>query len=322
MAFEAGSAALFRENRAMSDVLNLWEQPPTGEVYMIAGWHQWADAGSISSGLPQYLVQATGARKIGEIVPDSFYLFQVPGAHHFLRPEIKLEEGYRTELRQRSNEFFYATINDKGLIIFLGEEPHLNIDAYASAFFGAAKRLGVRRIGALGGVFGSVPHDKDRTVSCVYSLRRMKAELEQYAVRFSNYEGGVSIGSYLADQAERDEVEYFTFYGFVPAYDFSQPNAPVQGLRIEQDYRSWYEILRRFNFMWELGLDLSDLARQSDELVTSMEEKFDELKRKLPQLRLDEYLDRLTEEYEEISFMPLDDVWARELGDILRDLED
>lgn len=306
----------------MSDVLKLWEQPPTSETYMIAGWHQWADAGSISSGLPQYLIQATHARKIGEIAADGFYLFQVPGAHHFLRPEIKLEDGYRTELRQRRNEFFYAIANGKGLVIFLGDEPHLNIDAYASAFFGAAKQLGVKRIGALGGVFGSVPHDKDRTVSCVYSLRQMKGELEKYAVRFSNYEGGVSIGSYLADQAEHEEIEYFTFYGFVPAYDFSQPNAPVQGLRIEQDYRSWYEILRRFNFMWELGLDLSELARQSDDLVSSMEEKFDELKRKLPHLRLDEYLNRLAEEYEELSFMPLDDVWARELSDILQDLEE
>jgi predicted ATP-grasp superfamily ATP-dependent carboligase len=306
----------------MSELLKLWERPEVEDLYMIAGWHQWADAGAISSGLPQYLINQHETRKIGEMVSDSFYLFQLPGAHHFLRPEIKLEEGYRKELRPRVNEFFYTKYHGKGLVIFLGEEPHMNIDAYAEAFFGAAKALGVKRVAVLGGVYGSVPYDKDRTVSCAYSMRRMKSELEKYAVRFSNYEGGVSIGTYLTDRAEREGVEYFTFYGFVPAYDFSQSGVSVQGLRIEHDYRAWYEIMRRLNFMFDLGLDLSDLARQADELMNSMDTKFEELKQKLPQLRLDDYLERLTREFEELSFMPLDDVWERELRDILGNLEE
>jgi proteasome assembly chaperone (PAC2) family protein len=305
----------------MSDLLTLWEEPEAEEIYLIAGWRQWADAGAISSGLPHYLIEQYGARKIGEIVPDSFYLFQIPGAHHFLRPEIKLEDGYRKELRPRRNEFFYTNFHGKGLVIFLGEEPHMNIDPYADLFFQAAKRLHVRRVAVLGGVYGSVPYDKDRTVSCSYSMRRMKSELEKYALRFSNYEGGVSIGTYLADRAEREGVEYFTLYGFVPAYDFSQTGGSVQGLRIESDFRSWYEIMRRLNFMFDLGLDLSDLARQSDELSTSMDAKFEELKQKLPQLRLDDYLARLDQEFEELPFMPLADVWEQELRDILGDLE-
>lgn len=306
----------------MPDVLKLWAQPDVDELYLIAGWRQWADAGSISSGLPDYLIEQSRAQKIGEIESNGFYLFQLPGAHHFLRPEIKLEDGYRKELRPHRNEFHYAGYHGKGMVIFLGDEPHLNIDAYADAFFGAIKTLGVKRVIVLGGVYGTVPYDKDRTISTVYSLPRMKAELERYALRFSNYEGGVSIGSYLADQAERENIEYLTLYGFVPAYDFSQSNLSIQGLRIDNDFRAWYEIMRRLNFMFELGLDLSDLARKSDELVTSMDEKFAELRQKAPQLRLDDYMERLGEEYEELSFMPLDDVWARELNDILSDLED
>jgi len=305
----------------MSDLLNLWEKPVADEVYMIAGWHQWADAGSISSGLTKYLIERTNARQIGEIKGDGLYLFQIPGAHHFLRPEIKFEEGYRKELRPRKNEIYYASMDGKGLVIFLGEEPHMNAENYASAFFEAAKLLKVKRVAALGGVYGLVPYDRDRAISCVYSLRYMKAELEKYAVRFSDYAGGVSMGSYLADQAEHAGVEYFTFYGFVPAYDFSNAGAPIQGVRIDNDYRAWYEIMRRFNYMFDLAFDLSDLARQSDELMTSMEGKIEELQKKAPQLRLNEYMAKLVQEYEELSFMPLDDVWERELGDIFGDLE-
>ena len=81
----------------MDDWVELWEKPIAEKKYMIAGWQQWADAGAISSGLPQYLVDQTNARKIGQIKPDGFYLFQLPGTHHLLRPEVKLDEGYRKE---------------------------------------------------------------------------------------------------------------------------------------------------------------------------------------------------------------------------------
>ena len=83
----------------MNDLAKVWEKPAAEEKYMLVGWHQWADAGSISSGLPQYLIEQMGAKKIGEIVSDDFYLFQIPGTHHFLRPEVKLEEGLRKTIR-------------------------------------------------------------------------------------------------------------------------------------------------------------------------------------------------------------------------------
>lgn len=306
----------------MDDLIDIWEEPTAEEIYLIAGWQQWADAGSISSGLPQYLIEHTEARKIGEMKSAGYYLFQVPGTHHFLRPEIKLREGHRQELRMQKNEFFYAEENEVGLVIFLGEEPHLNVDRYAEAFFGAVQRLGVRRVAVVGGVYGPMPYDKDREISCVYSLKRMKEELGEYAVKFSNYEGGATIGSYLLDSAEEKEIEFLVFYAFVPAYDFSQLSNTAQGMRIENDYKAWYDLLRRFNHMFRLGLDLADLEAQSGDLMASMEAKIDELERKIPELNVREYMTQLADEFTEMPFMPLSDVWERELGDIFDDLDD
>jgi predicted ATP-grasp superfamily ATP-dependent carboligase len=307
----------------MNDLVELWEKPAAEEKYMIAGWHQWADAGAISSGLPQYLIEQTGARKIGEIESDGFYLFQIPGTHHFLRPEIKLEEGYRQELKVPQNELFYAGNDKKGLVIFLGDEPHLHVNRYAAAFFDAVETLNVRRVAAVGGVYGPMPYDKDREVSCVYSLRGMKEELAEYAIKFSNYEGGTTIGTYFVDKAEQREIEFLIFYAFVPAYDFSRLsiNLQQQGVRIENDFKAWYDLMRRFNHMFKLGLDLSDLEKQSDELIASMDAKIDELARTMPQLKVKEYLAKLAEDFTETSFMPLDDVWERELGDLLEDMD-
>jgi predicted ATP-grasp superfamily ATP-dependent carboligase len=305
----------------MDDQFELWERPVAREIYMIAGWQQWADAGAISSRLPRYLIEKTGARKIGEIKPDGFYLFQIPGTHHLLRPEVKLEDGYRKELRPRKNEFYYSGNERKGLLIFLGEEPHLNEEQYAEAFFDVAVALGVKRIVVVGGVYGPMPYDKDREVSCVYSLRRMRAELADYAVKFSNYEGGATIGTYLVDRAEKREVELVVFYALVPAYDFSQPSL-LEGLRIENDFKAWYDLMRRINYMFDLGADLSDLGKESDELISSMDSQIEELDGKMPRLRVKEYMEKVERDFTEMSFMPLDDVWERELGDLFEDLED
>ncbi len=304
----------------MTQLVDLQEIPQAKEIYMIAGWRQWADAGNISSGVPEYLVQLTEARKIGDISPNGYYIFQVPGTHHLLRPVVQLEEGYRVSLERKQNEIFYAGNEEKGLVIFLGDEPHLNVERYAEAFFEIVTRLKVKRVAAVGGVYGSLPYDKERDISVVYSLRRMKAELDNYAVRFSNYEGGATIGAYLLDHAEKKEIEFLAMYAFAPAYDFSGEQAmQMQGLRIENDFKAWYDILRRLKAMMGLGLDLSELEEQSIELVTMMDEKIDELSVELPELELEQYFAQIGEQYEERPFFELGAVWEDELRDLFSD---
>ena len=76
----------------MDELIELIETPAVDEVYMVVGWNQWADAGAISSGLPTYLINHLKADKIGEIKPDGFYLFQIPGTHDLVRPPRRSEE--------------------------------------------------------------------------------------------------------------------------------------------------------------------------------------------------------------------------------------
>lgn len=304
----------------MDELVEIFEKPEAEEIYMIAGWNQWADAGEVSSEFPQYLIDHTKAHRIGRIKSDSFYIFQVPGTHAFLRPEIKFVEGYRKTVTSHKNEFYYSGDRRRGLVTFLGEEPHLSGERYAEAFFNVAQELGVKRVAGLGGVYGSMPYDKDRAVSCVYSLPHMKEELSEYAVSFSNYEGGASLGSYLAHRAEQVGIEYFTFYVFVPAYDFSHLSQQLQGMRVETDYRGWCELLRRFKHMFHLDIDLADLERRSEELTASIAVKVDELDNKSPGAKVKAYIENLSSDFVESSFMPLD-VWERGLSDLFGDKE-
>ncbi|MEJ2747819.1 MAG: PAC2 family protein [Anaerolineae bacterium] len=305
----------------MSDLFEIWEKPTADNIIMLAGWRQWADAGSISSKLPEYLIEQMQARKIGQFHTDGYYLFQIPGTHHLVRPVIKLEDGYRREFEERQNEIYYAGDEEKGIVIFLGDEPHMNVEQYGRAFFGAAQTLGVSTIIGLAGVYGAVPYDKDRQIHCIYSLPGMRANLEQYALSFSDYEGGSSIGSYLVHRAEAEAMPFLVFYGFVPAYDFSQSVANPQGLRLDQDYKAWYDIMRRVNHMFDLNIDLTQLLQQGEQLTEAMAAEIAEMEEKMPQLNIREYLEQLETAFTELSFYPLADVWENELRDLFADDE-
>lgn len=306
----------------MLDVVEIWEKPQAKEINMLAGWRQWADAGSISSGLPRYLIEYLGAKQIGRIRPDGFYLFQFPGTHDLVRPVVRFKEGFPVALETPDNEIWYAGDEERGLVIFVGDEPHLNAEQYVAAVLEAADLLGVGRIIGLGGVYGELPYDKERLVSSIYSMESLREELEQLSVSLSDYQGGASIGSYVCRRAGESGKAYVSFYAFVPMYDFSEVAKVGNTIRLENDYMAWLGVLRRINHMLKLDLDLSELSHKSERLRQAVDKRIRELDEANPQLGLREYMDRLSEEFEEIVFEPLDEVWEEEFRRLFEDGED
>lgn len=301
----------------MAGSVEIWEEPKAEVVNMIVGWRQWADAGSVSSGLPEYLIKRSRARLIGRLNTEGYYLFQIPGTHDLVRPVIKYKEGYPVSLQTQKNEFYYTGDEQRGLVIFIGDEPHLDVERYVASVLEAARALNVKRIIGLGGVYGELPYDKERMVSSTYSLPRLKDELADLAVNLSDYHGGASIGSVLAKRAGDTKVEYVAFYAFVPAYDFSNVAKLANIIRIENDYMAWLGIMQRINHMLKLGMDLSDLTRKTKRLIKVFDAKVEELDNNEPQLGFRDYLNRLDEEYVETPFSPLDDVWEEEINRLL-----
>jgi len=302
----------------MNELFDLWEKPDAAK-YLIAGWYQWADAGEVSSGLPQYLLETTEGRQVGEIDPDGYYLFQFPGTHDLLRPMVTLDEGYRVVLEERTNAFYVSGGAETPFYVFIGDEPHMNVERYSEAFLDAAEALEVDRIAVVAGVNGPMPYDKDREISCVYSLPEMRDEMEGYAVRLSDYEGGATIGVYLADRAEERGMELMAFYAMVPAYDFSQESTAVQRVSAEEDYKAWYDLMRRLDYMFSLDLDLTDLEARSEELVEAWDTRIAQLERKMPDV-VGPYLERVNNEFSEDPFDPLGQAWEDALGDIFDDV--
>jgi len=297
----------------VTDAFDLWEKPEAENIYMLAGWRQWADAGSISSGLPQYLIRQTDAQHIGQIRSDGFYLFQFPGTHDLVRPVVRFKDGYPEMLQTQRNEFFYTGNDERGLVIFQGDEPHMDAERYVSTFLAAAQTLGVKRIIGFGGVYGELPYEKERIVSAIYSMPSLKGELDELSVNLSDYHGGASVGSYICRRAGEQEIEYISLYSFVPMYDLSNLPKMSSTIRIENDFLAWLGVMRRVEHMLHLGLDLSDLEEKSKRLIESIDAKVDELDSQSPQVGVRNYLQRLSDEFTEVPFDPLDDIWQDEI---------
>ena len=306
----------------MPDALELWKKPAAKEINLLAGWRQWADAGAVSSGLPEYLVTLLDAQPIGRIKPDGFYLFQVPGTYDLVRPMVSFEEGFPKSLESQRNDFFYAGDEQRGLVIFVGDEPHMDIERYVATLLSAVKKLGVKRIVGLGGVYAELPYDKERMVSSNYSLPEMKQEMSQMAVDLSDYEGGASIGSYVCRRSFDQGIEYASFYAFVPSYQLSSLAQIDSAIRLENDYMAWLGVMRRVDFMLKLHLDMTDLEKRSKHLVDMMDAKVDEIENEAPQLGLREKLKEIAADFKETPFIPLDDVWEDQLRHLLDKFND
>jgi predicted ATP-grasp superfamily ATP-dependent carboligase len=309
----------------MADELVIFEQKPAAN-YLIAGWRrQWSNGGRISSGLPRYLIEKLSAKKIGELGPQvstMCYPFQVAGTHDAFRPVAAFQEGLPSESMHRENYFFDA---GNGLIIFLGEEPWYRLDIYVQGFFEAIKELGIKQAVAVEGVNGPAPPDLERRITCAYSQATMKEDLERFGLQFSSYgsEGrrGPTIGMALVSMAhfEYPDIEMFRLGAMAPLYPLLSSNN--QQLGITRDHRSFYDIMRRLNAMFDLTIDLNELKSLADtesrELQTNLE-RLSDTSREAKQV-----IEQVRTEYSYTPFeqrVELDPALDQTLEDILRNL--
>ena len=249
------------------EILVLDEKPQAR--YLIAGWRrQWSDGGSISSGLPQYLVDQFGAKKIGQMGPDVeklCYPFQVAGTHDAYRPACAFDEGLPSVAMHWDNDFYDA---GGGLIIFMGEEPWFEMELYGEAFFRAAQELGVEQTVVVEGYNGPAPPELERRVGCVYSRADMKEDLAQYGVQFSSYGSGgrqgPTVGMALVAMAHfhYPDLRVFRLGAMAPMYPFTTQGNQQVG--IVTDYRSFFDIMRRLKAMFRLDIDLTDLETRGN----------------------------------------------------------
>lgn len=311
----------------MADELVVLLEKPAARC-LIAGWkQQWSDAGEVSGGLPQYLIDRLGARKIGEMtkqVATECYPFQIAGTHDAFRPGVAYRDGLPVRDMYRDNAYYDA---GGGLIVFLGEEPWFNIDLYGQAFFTAMRELGVHQAAAVESYYGAAPPEEERSLSCICSNQRIREEMEKYSVRFSSYgsdrRSGPTIGMALVTLAHYyyQDIDMIRMGVMVPMYPFRTADGDQVGLKT--DHKAYYDIMRRLRTLFKLDIDLADLKARGDDESYSLQQTLEKIADSNPRARdiiasaRAEFRPTLYEEPVELS-PELD----KALEDIIRNLPD
>lgn len=248
---------------------------------MLIGLSGWMDGGSVSTGTVEYLKDRLKAKKIAQIDPGNFYIFNLPGTMEQVsqfRPYTKIEKGLVTDFQYPQNEFFCDERNN--LILFLGKEPNLKWDDYISCIFKIAKEFNTKEIYFIGSVAGLIPHTREVRVSCSVSDEQCKTLLKDYDVRFTNYEGPASIITLITRLSYERKIKMINFVAEIPIY--VQTKNP-KGIKA---------IIRRLVKLLDIKIDISDLTRMSNEF----EKNINDLVAKQPKLA--EQIKKLEENYD------------------------
>ncbi len=309
----------------MADELFIFEEKPAAQ-YLIAGWRrQWSNGGRISSGLPRYLIEKGGAKKVGELGPQistMCYPFQVAGTHDAFRPLAAFKDGLPSASMHRENLFHDA---GNGLMVFLGEEPWYRLDLYVKGFFQAAMELGIKQIAAVEGVNGPAPPDLERRITCAYSKPEIKEDLDKYGLQFSSYGSdgrrGPTIGMAMVSAAhyEYPDIEMFRLGAMAPLYPLVASNN--QQLGITRDHRSFYDIMRRIKAMFALDIDLDELRKLGEEESQELQQALERISTSNADAK--QIIDQVRADYSYTPFeqhVELDATLDQTLEDILRNM--
>jgi proteasome assembly chaperone (PAC2) family protein len=241
-------------SQPQTDALRLHDCPTLDRATLVLAFSGWMDGGDVSTGTVRRLVDLLGARPIGEIDPEPFYLYNFPGSMELaalFRPAIKIEDGLVVSHEMPANTFFCH--EPANLVLFLGKEPNLHWRAFGDCILELARKAGVRRVLFVGSFGGAVPHTREPRLYVTCSDANLLPEMGRYGLRRSAYEGPGSFASYLLTRAPAADLEMTSLVVEIPGY--------LQG----RNPMSIEAVTRRLAKIFKLPLDLEALRAESTE---------------------------------------------------------
>lgn len=239
----------------------------------------WMNAGDVSTGTTQYLLDKLDAFEFAHIVSDSFYIYNFPGSMEFsalFRPHTEIDDGLIKNYSEPSNIFYADTLNN--LILLVGKEPNLAWHEYSDCILNICREFAVKQIIFIGSIAGLTPHTREPRILCSVSNKELKAPLEQLGFKFTNYEGPAGIITFLTITTRENNIDMTNIIAEIPAY--------LHGYNpkcVETAVKCLAKILN-------LHLQFDDLRTLADEFekrVTHLIQENTELAEKIQQLESD-----------------------------------
>ena len=243
------------------DNLKFVSKPSLRKPYVICGLNgSFFNGGNVSVGGVDYFISQLDAVKFAEMPAARYHIYQIPGVES-LRPVFKMQDGLIVESHFPVNEFYCATNtgSEHDLILLRGNEPSLNWEEYAETVVDLACSLGAARLYAMCGILDMSPYTREPLISCTCTDSKVKQEMENYHVTFSNREGMASFGQILIYTCQKKGLEGVNFTVRVPCY-------PEFKLFLGESPKSLKAILVRLKDLTHFDMDFDELGTKIQEV--------------------------------------------------------
>jgi proteasome assembly chaperone (PAC2) family protein len=230
----------------MPSYVNWLEEPTLREPVMIIAMAGWNDASSVATTSVRYLVDHWQAKKFAEIDPEEFFNFMR------IRPQVRLDPEGNRQIIWPETAFHYHSnpLLERDFVLLIGIEPNIHWRTFCEQVVDVARAVNITSVLSLGGLAAQVPHTLSARVTGSTNDASLARQFPQLEVRRSRYEGPTGIVGVLSDMFNKNGIPTGSLWGNVPHYISASPNPKVA-----------HGLLSRLNTMYQLGLNLDDLAR-------------------------------------------------------------
>jgi len=197
----------------LDESIHFEQLPELRNPLFIAGFDGWGNALDISKGTVAYLIRKLEAKPVAQLNPDFFYHFDEN------RPLVDIRDGILTALSPPGGAF-YATQGTSGprdLLLFQGAEPGLSWHYFAERLLYLCRRLGVKTLISLGGMYDNVLHT-DFAVSVSASDNKLLDEFKEKGALAVSYSGPSAIHSTIMMEAQKRGFSSISLWGHCPHY--------------------------------------------------------------------------------------------------------
>ncbi|HEX8995463.1 MAG TPA: PAC2 family protein [Ktedonobacterales bacterium] len=216
---------------------------------LIGAFAGWNDAASAATWAVKFLINQWDAEPFAEIDPDAFFDFSET------RPTTRISGGALRRFSWPSNRYYIHRAserdpNQRDVVLFLGEEPHLRWKTFAREMTSYSRQLHVDEVALLGVFSAEAPHTAPVQVSGATSRAAILRRMDQFGIERASYSGPTGILTAVQDAARREGISATSLWAGAPHYVAASPNLPVAEA-----------LLRSLDHLYDLGLSLKDLSR-------------------------------------------------------------
>jgi predicted ATP-grasp superfamily ATP-dependent carboligase len=250
------------------EMFRFTSRPRLEKPSLIVGWTR--DIGAISRGVVDFLADAPGASRFGEIKPVGF--FPVGG--------VTIEDDVARFAQSR------LTSNEKNnLVILRSDEPQSHKYEFLNAVLDLAEHYnGAEALYTINGIGSMIPHTATRRVFMVSNDPVLQRELRRFVPAGLAWQGPPHTSTYLLWLAKNRHLPGVGLWVEVPFY-----------LADSQDFQAIRTAVTLLAGIFGWDYDLDELDRhiaEQDETLTQLREEDPEIDAKIRILEQGETLDR------------------------------